>query len=248
MVCEPNRSPRSWRRFLRFGVRGLIVLVLVIGAGLGWTVRPAHVQRYAVAAIRKAGGSVSYNSEFSIEKYLPAGQTGALSSLVNLVGIDYFGHVTEACAYNMSAATSDEVMSQVGRLAQVQSLGLSDSAVSDAGLVQLKGMTNLSVLLFDHTQISDAGLVQLKGLTHLRYLYLQGTRVTDAGLVHLKGLTNLYYLGLDGTLVIDAGLAHLKDLTNLRRLVLVGLLGDTPVTDAGARELNQALPRLEIFR
>ena len=183
MPAKPDLRP--WRRFPRFSVRGLIVLVFVIGAGLGWTVRPAHVQRDAVAAIRKAGGSVSYNSELSIEKYLPAGQTGALSSLVNLVGIDYFGHVTEACADNMSAATLDEVLPKVGRLAQVQSLRLSNSAISDAGLVHLKGMTNLSVLLLDHTQVSDAGLVHLKGLTNFSFLELDGTQVTDAGVKEL---------------------------------------------------------------
>ena len=44
---------RPWRRFLRFSVRGLIVLVLVIGVWLGWLVRSARIQREAVAAIRK---------------------------------------------------------------------------------------------------------------------------------------------------------------------------------------------------
>ncbi len=44
---------RPWQRFLRFSVRGLIVLVLVIGAGLGWIVRSAQVQREAVAAIER---------------------------------------------------------------------------------------------------------------------------------------------------------------------------------------------------
>jgi hypothetical protein len=61
MVCESNRSPVSWRRFLRFGVRGLVVLVLVIGAGLGWVVRQIHIHRDAVAAIKHAEGSVKYD-------------------------------------------------------------------------------------------------------------------------------------------------------------------------------------------
>jgi hypothetical protein len=56
MPADP--IPRPWRRFLRFSVRGLIVLVLVVGAGLGWIVHPAHVQRDAVAAITMAGGLV----------------------------------------------------------------------------------------------------------------------------------------------------------------------------------------------
>jgi hypothetical protein len=50
---------RPWQRFLRFSVRGLIVVVLVIGVWLGWLVRSARIQREAVAAIRIAGGNVS---------------------------------------------------------------------------------------------------------------------------------------------------------------------------------------------
>ena len=57
-------TTRPWRRFLRVSVRGLIVLVLVTGAGVGWLVRSARIQREAVAAIRKAGGGVSYDSRW----------------------------------------------------------------------------------------------------------------------------------------------------------------------------------------
>jgi hypothetical protein len=56
MPDESKPVSRPWRRFLRFSVRGLIVLVLVIGVGLGWIVRRAHIQRDAVSAITKAGG------------------------------------------------------------------------------------------------------------------------------------------------------------------------------------------------
>ena len=51
---------RPWRRFLRFSVRGLIVVVLAIGGCLGWVDRSAGIQREAVARIRGAGGFVFY--------------------------------------------------------------------------------------------------------------------------------------------------------------------------------------------
>ncbi len=57
---------RPWRRFLRFSVRGMIVVVLLIGIGLGWIVRAirgARIQRDAVLAIKNAGGFVQYNGE-----------------------------------------------------------------------------------------------------------------------------------------------------------------------------------------
>jgi hypothetical protein len=51
----------AWRKYVRFSVRGLIVVVLLTGGWLGWIVREAHFQRDAVAAIVKSGGIVVYD-------------------------------------------------------------------------------------------------------------------------------------------------------------------------------------------
>ena len=59
MTVKPKPLSRPWWNHPRFSLRALMVLVLLIGAGLGWLVRSAHVQRDAVAAVRRAGGSVS---------------------------------------------------------------------------------------------------------------------------------------------------------------------------------------------
>src|SRR6516162_7934230 len=57
----PERlSHKSWRNRLRISVRGLLVLVLIVGAGLAWVVHRAHVQRDAVAAIKRVGGHIGY--------------------------------------------------------------------------------------------------------------------------------------------------------------------------------------------
>jgi len=42
-------------------VRGLTILVLVLGAGLAWVIGPARMQRDAVAAIQRLGGNVNYD-------------------------------------------------------------------------------------------------------------------------------------------------------------------------------------------
>ena len=51
---------RPWWRYLRLSVRGLMLVVLAVGGCLGWWLHLARVQRQAVAAIRAAGGSISY--------------------------------------------------------------------------------------------------------------------------------------------------------------------------------------------
>ena len=62
---RPHRARR--RGFFRVSVRGLLVLILLIGCGLGWiarVVRTGQVQRRAVAAIYQAGGWVVYDTEW----------------------------------------------------------------------------------------------------------------------------------------------------------------------------------------
>ena len=46
---------------MRFTVRGLVVLVLVIGTAMGWLARRINVKRDAAAAIKDAGGVVLYD-------------------------------------------------------------------------------------------------------------------------------------------------------------------------------------------
>ncbi len=239
----PGTVSRPWRRYLRFSLRALIVVVLVIGGGMGWIVRSARIQRAAVAAIKDAGGMVYYDWEWSNGKRIPAGKPGAPEWLTDLMGVDYFGHVTLVHLGSSSTATS-RAMAHVGNLTRLERLIVNASSVRDADLAHLKRLTNLSELFLSNTPISDPGLVHLKGLTGLSSLELHGTHVTDAGLVHLKGLTGLRILCLAETPVTDRGLAHLKRLTGLS---VVNLMY-TQISGGGVTDLQQALPRLRIDR
>ena len=55
MPDQPEPVSRPRRPYLRFSVCALIVLVLAIGAGLGWIVNSARIQRDAVKAIETGG-------------------------------------------------------------------------------------------------------------------------------------------------------------------------------------------------
>jgi hypothetical protein len=252
---------RTGRRYLRLSVRGLIVLVLVVGVWLGWLVCGARVQREAVAAIKEAGGWVEYDWERG-DAHGMLGTPWAPQWLVDLVGVDYFGHVT------LSRIASDSELVQIGRLTRLRTLYLDGSFIGDDGLAHLKGLKDLSFLDLGETQVTDSGLAHLKWLeslsalslrctqvsdagvahlsrlTNLSGLDLGNTQVSDAGLMHPKPLTNLSGLNLRGTQVTGTGLAHFKGLTKLQRLVLSG----AQVTDAGASELKPALPGVEINR
>jgi internalin A len=245
MSSQPDRISHPWRKYLRFSVRGLIVVVFLIGAGLGWIVRSARIQRDAVAAIRRHGGSVVYHGElWSWGVYYLDGKIIVPKWLLNNVGVDYFDDVYSV---RLGQGGSAAVLHDVGRLSRVQVLSLYGPFVTDAGLAELKGLTNLFGLDIGETdspgsaptkragaaRVTDAGLQYLNGQTNLLSLNLSGTLVNDAGLVHLKRLTKLVSICLDNTVITDAGLAQLKELTDLIFLHIHG----TQITDAGLAHL-----------
>ena len=182
-MAEPVSRP--WRTYLRFSVRGQIVLVLAIGTGMGLAVRSAQVQRDAVAAIENAGGYVRYCSETS------NGMSWWRRWLFFHLDLDY-RHYIDTVYY--ARVRNDAAMAHAGRLAGIVILEAGQSWVTDAGLVNLGMLTNLSFLDLEESDVSDAGLIHLEGLTRLSTLGLRGTRVTDAGLEKLARLTNLRLL------------------------------------------------------
>jgi hypothetical protein len=58
---------------------------------------------------------------------------------------------------------------------------------------------NLETLWLSGTEISDAGVGNVKRLTRLRKLYLDGTVVTDAGITSLMSLKSLKEVSLPDT-------------------------------------------------
>jgi Leucine Rich repeat len=219
----PDRLPKWLRQWIRISLRGLLVLVLIIGAGLGWIVNGARIQREAVAAIRRDGGLVVYDwQEFP---FGPSdGKPGAPKWLVDRLGVDYFGR---AKSVSLGQAGSPSAIRNIGRLSHVERLVLHGPFVTDAGLAHLKGLIMLcylaigdryetsdgTIVLQGAARVSDAGMPNLKGLTKLTFLDLNGTKVSDAGLANLAGMTKLESLALADTRVTDGGLVHLEGRT-----------------------------------
>ena len=164
MLDQAKPVSRPWRRYLLFSVRGLIVLVLLIGVGLGWMVRSAHIQRDAVAAIRLVGGSVIYDWARKTGNGMPAGLPRALRWLADLIGVDYFGHAIDVSIVRFSDTTAATIV-EVGRLTELEQLSLVGLlTVSDADLAHLQSLANLTRLNLCETPVTDAGLAHLKGL------------------------------------------------------------------------------------
>ncbi len=186
-----NSPAHPWRRVLRLSLRSLLVVVLVIGAWLGWIVHKARVQRDAVAAIRKLQGTVRYDWERKDGRAISNGKPWGPRWLVDQIGIDYFGHVTQVRVVAVHELSDAELI-QISHLTGLEELDLHRSRVTDASLAHLEGLTDLHSLTLFHTDVSDAGLMRLKRLWRLRNLSIENTKVTDAGVQELqKALPNL---------------------------------------------------------
>jgi Leucine-rich repeat (LRR) protein len=240
-----ERPKRPW---LQFSLRTLLVFVLLVSLFMSWFVvklRPAQKRQKVVEMVQEAGGLVRYKYKDTSKSYLHLSSdfkdTPIPAWLLDLLGTDFFMRVSEVDLYS-SNGFGDERMSELAKLANLESLSLARSQVTDAGLVHLKGMSNLKGLCLYETQVTDAGLTHLAGMTDLRSLRLSGTQVTDVGLAHLKQLTSLSSLNLNETQVTDAGLEHLEGLTNLDSLDLY----NTQVTAEGVESLRQFLPDCDI--
>ena len=199
-------------RWLRFSVRGLLLLTAVIAVLLGWTVQKARQQRDAVAGLRTHGYWVYYRGADS-------GSATLLEWLRRLLGEPEFRDVIGAGgSYPFCFDTG---LVHLPELTQVQTVRLDGTQITDAGLVYLEGLTQLHGLNLLGTQITDAGLLHFQNLTQLRNVDLGGTHVTGSGLAHLEGLSQLIGLNLSGTQITDAGLMHLRRLNKLQTLVLM---------------------------
>ncbi len=262
---------RPWRRYLRFSVRALVVLVVVIGAWLGWIVRNARIQHDAVAAIRHEHGIVFYDCDWKDgTRVRRSAHPRHLKWLENQFGIDYFSNVVYV---DFRDGSSDAKLALVARLYRIEELlfdpriyNQRNSSLTDSGLAHLEGHTRLKELDLGDTDITDGGLVHLRGLTGLQKLDLSATNITDAGLVYVGRLIALRELDLSDTEISDAGVAHLEGLTGLEHLNLestgisnTGVLGlkrlaklqsldvyRTKVDDFGAQELRRAIRQLKI--
>src|SRR5437763_688203 len=87
--------------------------------------------------------------------------------------------------------------------APVIAVDLSHEKVDDTILDLVAALPELDSLNLTGTNVTGAGLERLTGLKKLRELHLENTLVDDVGLGHLKGLTSLRVLNLKSTSVSD---------------------------------------------
>ena len=214
MTDRANLVLCPWRRSLRFSVRGMIVLILLIGVCLGWRVDKARRQRHAIAQVDKYNGYVRFDYEYVNGKEIAHAEPKAPKWLRRRVGDEYFR--------------------EVSRVVYV------DQPLSDATLLPLTDLSEIEELCFlsriahrlapvdpppGLEQLTESGLARLEGLTRLRRLEIKGKDLTGSMLRHLNHSTQLEELKIfEGDQVkggiSDEGMPPLGAMHRLRVLSL----------------------------
>lgn len=115
---------------------------------------------------------------------------------------------------------TDVGLAEVAKFPNLITMNLSFCAgITDNGLSALQGLANLEVLMLDDTKVTDAGMVHLRELAHLKVLNLSKTAVSDAGIARLKALPELEELYLSSTSITGSGFRNVPLGTSLRILV-----------------------------
>ena len=186
-----------------------MALISIAAGGLGWWV-PARIQRGAVVAIERAGGSVTYGIDL-LPSGLPNpdGRRWCPVWMVDGLGIDSISTVRRASIDFRDTGPRVDY-AQLTRLGGLKWLTIHSPLLSEADLARIGGLTQLRRLDLLSGGVGDAGLVHLQGLRDLRSLNLAGTRVTDAGLELLGDMRSLRALDLKQTQVTKDGLRRLR--------------------------------------
>lgn len=230
-------KPKRCRRWLRFSLRTLMLMVTAFAVWFGWQCDRARRQKASVAGITELGGTIVYDHEFDGFEGLMVTSMGSGSIAWYHSGRALWLRDAEPWGPKWLRRWMGEDFFQT-----VVSVNLSQhdrldyhGQVTDDDLRHLRDLIHVRRLLLDDCQyVTDRGLEYVAGLDKLERLYLDSTSITDRGLEHLRNLAKLEYLSLEGTNVTDDGLMHLKQLRNLRWLNL----GETRITDQGLQEIQ----------
>ncbi len=247
-AIQPNSTAgRPRRRRFALSLRGLMVLVLVVGGVLGWKARRASIQRRAVAQIKAAGGGVAYDYQM-----LPYGQIqfGASPKTPRWVreglGDELFQEVSvvslgDIRGWFKSPRTKPpkvppEALDALPDLDQLRRLILCGVPLEDPRLGRLAMLTSLEDLelfLFGLESSHLDDLPSLRSLRRLKSFRICPSPEDDAGLEFLRGLDGLTSVSLGETRVTDASLSVLTTLPKLYSVEFDG----SKITDSGLADL-----------
>jgi hypothetical protein len=166
-----------FRRRFQFGIRTLLLLTLATAIPFSWLAVSIERAKRTGEIARLLEKKLDCNMETRV-------WLSPSIRLTNLLGEDFFTHVTFIC--HQTSDFSDDDFKLCCELDELEICMLNGSAVTDVGLENIGNLTRLKYLDLRDTPITDAGLKHLAKLHSLEKLYLSGTDTTEAGLQELQ--------------------------------------------------------------
>lgn len=239
------RSSRRFRKVsIRYSLKRLFVGLTIICGLIGYWVHTAHVQRDAVAAIRAAGGIVTYCFETEIVD-LRCTNPACLSALLcDTVPVDMFCHVI-GVEYTGSSAS---VFKSIAKLRGLRDLTLGGISREGDLIAQISRLRNLKYLrivfasnsgsdlcpdlgiLAEFKQLQELDIQNaaratgrfefVRSLDALRSLEISNAELGDKDLKAIGSRTQLLVLTLHNCSIDPAYLDSLGSLVSTQRLFL----------------------------
>jgi hypothetical protein len=196
--AQPRRRwfPRS------FGMRTLLVLIIVLALPLGWIAKERRQSAYELDLAEQLR-----KQSFSDIQFAGPYDTKDLSGK-NPPPVWWHKSARQLLGERVFLLGSARAeLNDLGPLAECTNLqGLEATSAAIHDLAPLSTLLSLKVLYLDHTQIQD--LTPLAGLTKLQHLAIRGTKVSD--LSPLRKLTGLQWLDVCDTQASDEQIAKLQ--------------------------------------
>lgn len=201
----PLQGP-GWR-WPRFGLRTLLLVLLLLAFPLGWAGYRAIQVRHQQAVVEKIaplGGQAGWLGG-KIVQVTFSGERFRDAALAELRGLDHLQRVVL-----MDTGVTAAGLAQLSGVRLTQLKILRAPALGDDAGAPLGSLSELRALWLEETGVGDAAMPQLASLARLRSLSLIGSKVTDDGLAPLLALPQLEEIYLQRTGVTEAGVERLR--------------------------------------
>ena len=146
--------------------------------------------------------------------------TAALTAKAENPGVltrDASGRVTGA-RLDLAWVTDGDVAS-LAAMADLKSLDLSFTLITDAGLESLSSLIAIESLNLQSAELlTDTAMAHVRGWKRLRSLNLRGTDITDTTMEYVSGFPALQSLDISYTQVTNNGMEFLAPLNHIEEL------------------------------
>jgi hypothetical protein len=235
------------RRWLRFSLRTLLVLLTALAIWLGFVTKRVHDQRRAVALLDSVGitPNYDYQARYDADGFLifdPTRPRPPLSRFREQLGADYFFDAV-AILDTRGDADSQTIAAAAARLPRLRQLHV-NTAFDFRELEQVCRCTHLERLGFSIAKLSGDELQPIARLSKLERLYLldKSSLSPDAVLMTVGRLHGLEYFWADGLTFPQESLVHLAKLEQLNWLAV----SVHPLPDIKLADILNRFPALQM--